>query len=532
MPADAIAALLNLRACSFLIRTLDTVIFFNVKFDMQPNTLLKGLIAFVLFVTSLNSSIAQDADLPAPADSADLALVAKNPYAAPLTDAELRRRLGLLSSCLQLRPTGVVKGYIRTYSQIQTLKTRGMLGKRMTYFPLFEEKLKEYGLPADLKYLAVVESALNAKAVSRVGATGLWQFMPYTGNDYGLYTNSAVEDRSNPVKSTDAAARYLRDLFKQYNDWALALAAYNSGPSRVNAAIKRAHSRDFWQIQRYLPEETRNYVPAFIAATYICNFYMLHDIEPVMPSYDEQMTDYLLVYEGLSFRDIAEATGVEYNVIKALNPGFRRDYVPPSAKGHFVVLPQRVMMPFVRYLNSLGGGHTYTFDNNYYVEPLHLGDGRYWQKVVTVQQPDMVDNIAKKHNCHPEHLKGWNKLGEPAVKTGQKLTIWYPVFVQKRENVSIEAPADARTNPKKKTETAATTKPAATGKPAAATAPAAPPKKAEPPKPPVFQWHTIQRNESLDDIARKYDVTPETIRKMNPSVNTFTIGTRLRIKQI
>lgn len=224
-----------------------------------------------------------------------------------------------------------------------------------------------------------------------------------------------MEDRSNPVKSTDAAARYLKALYKQYNDWALALAAYNSGPGRVNAAIKRAHSRDFWQIQRYLPVETRNYVPAFIAATYICNFYALHDLDPVMPQFDEQMTDYILVYDGLSFRDIADATGVNYNTIKTLKPGFRRDYVPPSTTGHFVVLPQRVMIPFVRYLNGLGG-HNYSFDNNYYVEPLHLGDGKYWQKVVTVTQPDLVENLAKKNNCHPEHLKPGTKSRTTASK--------------------------------------------------------------------------------------------------------------------
>lgn len=177
--------------------------------------------------------------------------MAKGANPITITDAELRERLGSLSSCLELRATGVVKGYIKTYVQIQTEKTRNMLGKRLTYFPLYEAKFQEYGVPEDLKFLSVVESALNAKAVSRVGATGLWQFMPSTGGEYGLRTNSAVEDRSNPVKSTDAAARHLRDLYKQFDDWALALAAYNSGAGRVNAAIRRAGNRNFWSIQRF-----------------------------------------------------------------------------------------------------------------------------------------------------------------------------------------------------------------------------------------------------------------------------------------
>jgi len=157
----------------------------------------------------------QISDLEDPIDTSDI-LVAKGGSTVTITDAELRERLGVLSSCLELRSTAVVKSYIKTYVQIQTEKTRNMLGKRLTYFPLYEAKLQEYGVPEDLKFLSVVESALNPKAVSRVGATGLWQFMPSTGGEYGLRANTAVEDRSNPVKSTDAAARHLRDLYKQF----------------------------------------------------------------------------------------------------------------------------------------------------------------------------------------------------------------------------------------------------------------------------------------------------------------------------
>lgn len=498
---------------------------------MQLNSLLSGSLALLLTVISLVTAGAQDADLDDPVDTTDLTLSAKSPYAAPLvSEAELKERLQQLNGCLPLRVNGVVKGYIKTYVQIKTEKTRTMLGRRLTFFPIFDEKLKEHGLPPDLKYLSVVESALNAKAVSRVGATGLWQFMPGTGREYGLQTTSMVEDRSNPVESTDAAMRYLKSLYLQYSDWALALAAYNSGPTRVNSAIKRAHSRDFWQIQRFLPKETRNYVPAFIAATYICNFFQLHNITPDNPDFDEQLTDHLLVYEGLSFRDISEATGVDYDVVKNLNPGFKKDYVPASEEGYHVVMPQRVMPAFVRYLNSLGG-RKYGLDNNagFAGGNAGIGDGRYTQMTVSVQQNDNIDRIAEMLGCHREHLKAWNNLSSNFLTPGQMLKVWRPVSVKKHESVRIEAPATAR---RKKIENF---KPVPLRRKAVVRQPA--PKAILASNRPGIQsavryeWHTVQRNESLEDIARDNGVTADSIRKLN-NTQTIKVGMRLKIKPL
>ncbi|MBK9338886.1 MAG: transglycosylase SLT domain-containing protein [Lewinellaceae bacterium] len=482
-------------------------------------------LALFCLLTSAAPVLAQDeADLPDLSETPDL-LVAKG-GALPLpTEEELRERLGKLRGCLELKTNPVVKGYIRTYVQSKTEKTKVMLGRRLTYFPLFEEKLKEYGLPADLKYLAVVESALNAKAVSRVGATGLWQFMPYTGKDYDLLQTSAVDERSDAVKSTEAAVRYLRDLYKQYNDWALALAAYNSGPGRVNSAIKRAHSRDFWVIQKFLPQETRNYVPAFIAATYICNFFPMHNLDMVEPDPDEQMTTYIRVHEAISFQDISDATGLDYGAIRTLNAGFKRDYVPQSEKGYYVLLPQRVMPAFLRYLNGLGG-RRYTIESLKATPNTNLGDGRYWQLTVSVQQADHIDRVASMLGCHPDHLRAWNNLTDDQVQAGQRLHVWRPVFVFKHSPLRIDA-LNPEAGKAKKTESGGS--PAVSGTLAADPVPVLKREEAEQFK--QYQYHTVRRNESLDEIARQYGTPAETLRKLN-NCTTVTIGMRLKVKEL
>ncbi len=466
----------------------------------------------------------QISDLEDPADTSD-ELVAKGGTAYALTDAELRERLSTLPSCLDVRVDAVVKGYIKTYTQLKTEKARIMLGKRLTYFPLFEEKLKEYGLPLDLKYLSVVESALNAKAVSRVGATGLWQFMPSTGGEYGLRTNSAVEDRSNPVKSTDAAARHLRDLYKMFDDWALALAAYNSGQGRVNSAIRRSGSRNFWKLQPYLPQETRNYVPAFIAASYICNFFQMHGLDPVNPDLDEQLTDYINVYEGISFRDIADATGISYQVIKELNPGFKRDYVPPTSEGHYVVVPKRVMPAFVRYLNTVSSARNYKLENpENYTSP-DVGDGRYWQSTVNLRETISVDDLANRLGMCGEHIKCWNNLEGNYLYPGQSLKLIRPVYVQKHAAIRIEAPGGAV---KIQSSTGSKSNGASSG--AGSKQTSALPSEPETPRIKQYQFHTVKRNESLEDIARQYSTSVESLRKYN-NCSDVKFGMRLKIRE-
>lgn len=497
---------------------------------------LKSFVYFALTATFAFAATSIDAqkeeqqlsDLEDPVDTADI-FAAKGMHSVSISDAELRDRLAQLSSCVELRTTGVVKGYIKTYVQVQTEKTKNMLGRRLTYFPLYEAKFKEYGLPDDLKYLSVVESALNPKAVSRVGATGLWQFMPSTGSEYGLRTNSAVEDRSNPVKSTDAAARHLRDLFERFDDWALALAAYNSGTGRVNAAIKRAGSRDFWKIMPYLPKETRNYVPAFIAATYICNYFHLHGLEANNPDLDLQLTDFVNVYEGISFRDIAEATGIPYYLVKELNPGFKRDYVPPTNEGHFVIVPQRVMPAFVRYLNTISSARKYKLENVEKYTSADMGDGRYWVSQINVRDAEHVDRLAMRLGLSGVQIKAWNSLESNYVQPGQTLRLFRPVFVQKHAGLRIEAPATETGVPTSKPARKDST-PAGKTKPAGTSSAAFVPKQEHPPREKQYQYHTVRRNESLEDIARQYATSVESLRKLN-NLENVKFGDRIRIRE-
>ena len=496
----------------------------QINFNAIRISLLFSL--FLLRIPVFSQQDPQISDLEDPIDTLDI-LVAKGGSSYTLTDAELRERLSTLASCVNVRLDGVVKGYIKTYTQLKTEKARTMLGKRLTYFPIFEDKLREYGLPLDLKYLSVVESALNPKAVSRVGATGLWQFMPSTGSEYGLRTNSAVEDRSNPVKSTDAAARHLRDLYKIFDDWALALAAYNSGQGRVNAAIRRSGSRNFWKLQPYLPLETRNYVPAFIAASYICNYFQLHGLDPHNPDMDEQLTDFINVYEGISFRDIADATGISYAVIKGLNPGFKRDYVPPTTDGHYVVVPQRVMPAFIRYLNTVSTARNYKLENpENYTSP-DVGDGRYWQSTINLRETVSIDDFAHRMGMCGAHLKCWNNLDGNYLYPGQALKLFRPVFVQKHASIRIEAPAGNSKIQRvegsgKKSESSG----ANSGNRQSAYAPTEP----ETPQIKQFQFHTVKRNESLEDIARQYSTSIESLRKYN-NCSDVKFGTRLKIRE-
>ena len=275
---------------------------------------------------------------------------AKKDVKSSLAEGAIKERLQLLNIPFTVEFNSEVKHYIKSYATSGYKGTQYILGRSTLYFPIFEHYLKIYRLPLELKYLPMVESRLRPQATSGVGAAGLWQFMPITADQYKLKINKYLDQRRDPYKSTEAAVKMLADLHEEFDDWSLVLAAYNCGPGRVRKAIRYANGcRDFWEIRKYLPQETQKYVPAFIAAAYIENYYSLHDLVPRKPDMQMQNTRTLLVHQYMSFKDIAYKCGISEEIIYALNPGFVKGIIPTSYTGHYLVLPTEAVDAFKEY---------------------------------------------------------------------------------------------------------------------------------------------------------------------------------------
>jgi membrane-bound lytic murein transglycosylase D len=449
------------------------------------------------------------------------------------SDAELEVRIKNLSS-LAVTPQldNIVKSYIKTYSVRNRDRTEKMLGRIVMYFPIFEKYLLEQNMPSDIKYLSVVESALNPDATSRVGAAGLWQFMPATGKEYGLSQNSKVDERRDPHKSTKAAIQYLKRLHNKYQDWELALAAYNSGPGRVNRAIRRGQSKDFWKIKKYLPKETRNYVPAFVAANYIVNNYHLHYLKPQFPEMDVQMTDFTKVYNSISFREISKITGTSLHLIEQLNPSFKQGIIPTSRNGQFLTLPKRNMPLFLAAFP--------TPDSNPSIIQNPGDRTEFFKSVYYVQPGDHIDKLAALFNCNRQHIMAWNNLPQPYLARGQELTIFQ---ISNSLNIEVrELPARQQEieSSKLKEETILSNgQNRKTGNKRVNIKKEEQEKRNSPQrkislKREDYIFHTIRRNESILEIVEKYPgVTIQDILRLNEiKGNEFpSVGARLKIKK-
>ena len=272
-------------------------------------------------------------------------------------------RLRRLPTVMEMAYNGVVQTFIDRYTGRLRHSVSYMLGAANFYMPIFEEALEAYNVPLELKYLPVIESALNPNAVSRAGAAGLWQFMLGTGKQYGLNVNSLVDERRDPVKASYAAARYLRDLYKVFGDWNLVIAAYNCGPENINKAIHRAQAaikdtlqttnvKDYWYIYPYLPKETRGYVPAFIAANYVMTYYSLHNICPMRTRLPAK-TDTVMVDRNVHLEQIAGTLGLDIDMLRSLNPSYRRDVVPGATEPSAIKLPQTEVGRFIDFQDSI-----------------------------------------------------------------------------------------------------------------------------------------------------------------------------------
>ncbi len=354
----------------------------------------------------------------------------------PDFESEVRLRLDSMACLVEIGRDEVVLSYLNRYLIGNRERSQRILGRSYVYFPEIEALLREHGMPVDLKYLAVVESALYPEALSRVGAAGIWQFMKETGRSYGLEVNSTVDERYELRKATLAAIEYLRNKHQRFGSWALALAAYNSGAGRVSRAIKRGRSKNFWRIRRYLPRETRNYVPAFIAATYLFKYYQDHGLKPEPPSLDLQLTERITVYQNLSFGRIAQLTGLDLETIAFLNPAYRRGYIPASRRGYPLVLPRRVILAVVDYLNvGQGGSKDRASDFSEEVssfrvlqQPSYRRETDYLQVIHGFGEQDCLSSVAAAYGCSPYHLLVWNGLRDTLVAEGAELTVYLPAY--------------------------------------------------------------------------------------------------------
>lgn len=367
------------------------------------------------------------------------------------------RMLSMSDLTIRPRRDPVAMGYIRNYLTRSRRTSELIIGRSILYFPMFEEQLKRHNLPQELKYLPVVESALNPKAVSPAGAGGLWQFMPGTGRLEGLQSNKYIDERFDPIKSTEAAMKHLTRLYDMFGDWELVLAAYNSGSGNVTRAIKRGRSQDYWRIQRFLPRETRNYVPAFIAATYLCEHFQLHGIQPNLPDMDMQIIESIKVYNGFSFFELATLTGLSVETLESLNPAYVGGYIPENAHGYYLTLPRRVMPAVLEFLAA-------KLPDNSDPEPIFAGnpvalynspnaESYYHEHIYTIEVEEEVKTLAalaEKLHCTPQHLRIWNRLNASTLVPGQKWRYYGPK-AYKRMTVNkmpvVEAPAVLPTRP-------------------------------------------------------------------------------------
>ena len=423
---------------------------------------------------------------------------------------------------------------IKFFAQNRRNFVRVALGRGRLYFDLYEEKLSEYGLPLELKYLSVIESGLRPQVKSRAGALGLWQFMYATGKQYGLKENSYMDERMDPVKATDAACRYLKKLYNIYGDWNLALAAYNAGPGNVNKAIRRSGGkRTYWEVRPFLPRETQGYVPNFIAATYLMTYHAEHNLLPAEPKMHFYQLDTLCLNRGIHMQTIEKLVSWSVEDIQSLNPVYKTSYIPPTIPKQCVTGPLQKIGLLVSLEDSLYaleqriyglGGYKLPTDvavdpqNDQLVISNPVNNNKIdvpKTKVVTtinytyhkVKAGESLGSIAAQYNVAIQELMDWNDLTTARITVNQLLKIQTKVSTTVENEEYQEAVADSIEN--------------ATNKPV-------PPIQA----PPVKKYYTIRSGDTYSKIASRHGLTVNQLTRLNPGVSPGRIraGQRVRVK--
>ena len=442
-----------------------------------------------------------------------------------LPDSVYISRLQNLDSYIPLPYNESVKKFINFYFNRRRGMVTIMMGLTNYYFPLFEEALARYDLPAELKYLPIIESALNPRIVSRAGASGLWQFMHGTAKMYGLEINSYIDERNDPIKSTDAAARYLKDLYAIYGDWHVVIAAYNCGPGNINKAVRRSGGKQgYWEIYSRLPRETRGYIPIFIAANYVMNYAKEHKLVPVNPTF-KILTDTLVINSYLNFEQIASVLNIPIMEIRQLNPQYKRDIIPAKPDKHFVLkLPIDKISPFIDNQTQIFAYNRDKYFPNNQIVPIKGDPGsRYFdtdgkRKIYyTVKSGDNPRAIAKKYKIGTSLLCEWNNIRHNKVRVGQKLAI----YVDDKSPVSKKGSKSAKTDVLKvEASKEIVQKPteSITGKNSKLAG--------------EFTYYTVRPGDSLYTIAKQFaGVSDQEIKLLNNIKNakSLVIGQKLKI---
>ena len=362
--------------------------------------------------------------------------VSTSEYLSNLTPEDYAERLSRIPGIMEFPYNGIVQEFIERYTTKNSRTISFCLAAGNFYVPMFEEALEANGLPLELKYLPVIESALNPTARSKAGAVGLWQFLLTTGKRYGLEVNSLIDERQDPVKSTWAAAQMLKELYDIYKDWNLVIAAYNCGPGNVNKAIHRANGEtDYWKIYPYLPTETRGYVPAFIAANYAMYYYCEHQIAPLRTAYPIA-TDTVMITRNLHFDQIAELCDIDKDAIRALNPQYKLDQIPGDVKPYSLRLPQEKILTFIDLGDTIYDHRSdELFKRRKEVDVTENAVATTTSKkakkseqknkpvYVTVRQGDTLGGIAKRNRTTVAKIKRLNGLKNNNIRVGRKLRV-------------------------------------------------------------------------------------------------------------
>lgn len=436
-----------------------------------------------------------------------------------IPDSVFVRRLQAMHTVVPMTYNAEVRAFIKVYVRIMSRRLDAMLSLTEFYFPMFEETLDRYGVPQELKYLTIVESALNPQATSRAGAAGLWQFIYSTGKLYDLEVNSLVDERRDPYKSTVAAARFLKRLYDIYGDWQLAMAAYNCGPGGVNKAIARSGGkRTFWEIYPYLPRETRGYVPKYIAASYIMNYYHEHGL--TAGRYDLPLhVDTIHIHNDVHLAVVSSVTGIPVEQLRQLNPQFRTDVIPASSREYALSLPSSKASQFIRHEDTI-----YRMSHDTIAKRSLVTPSTSTMVYHKVRRGETYSSIANHYGVSVSNLKRWNGKGRKnSLKVGSRLKIYLPTPKTGVANTAKKAVADtAATDTVAMADTTVMSTPES-GKVSSSAAR----RKAKD----NAVYHTVKKGESLGTIARRYGVSVNSIKKQNNlKKDVIHPGQRLKVK--